>query len=58
MSFEDNCNRFNIKPVNVCFNVTADVHNELVDLAGDNDMCLEDFMRCVVDWFLLNCCTD
>ena len=38
----------------VCFSTTSDVISELNIIASDNNMSLEQLLRCIVDDFILN----
>lgn len=54
MNFEEKCKRLGVPTRNINFTVTVDVYGELEKMANDNDSSFDDFMRDMVDYFLLN----
>lgn len=53
MTFEENCEKLNITTKDVTFKVTEDVYNELKQLEKNNDCTLQDFLRDMIDYFLI-----
>ena len=53
MSFEEACVNLGIKPVTISFKTTSSVKRELKQIAEENDVELETFMRMLVDDFLI-----
>ncbi len=51
-TFEEKAEKIGMTLVEVKFNVTSDVYNELMELADENDSTLDDFMRQLVDFFI------
>lgn len=51
-TFEEKAEKIGMTLVEVKFNVTSDVYNELNELADENDSTLDDFMRQLVDFFI------
>lgn len=54
LDFEEKLEKLGMIPYKIEFNVTGDVYRELHRLARENNYSFDNFMREVIDFFLLN----